>query len=60
MVGAKLSQYTTRKVIGLILVMLLAQPLMESITYQTPPASYYKGLELIYKLGGGSTEIGKK
>lgn len=40
--------------------MLLAQPLLETVTYQTIPNSYSKGLELIHKLGGGSTENGKK
>lgn len=60
MVGTKLSAHTTRKVIILVLIMLLAQPLQDIMTYMTMPDSYSHGLVLIYKLGGGSTTNGIK
>lgn len=50
-VGKLLSEYTTRKVILLVLAMLFSTPLMAVDTYLTEPDSYAYGLSLIQMLG---------
>ena len=46
-VGKMLSEYTTRKVIILVLAMLFSTPTMAVDTYLTEPDSYEYGLSLI-------------
>lgn len=58
-VGTKLSGHTTRKVIILVLIMLLVQPLQDILTYMDMPDSFSHGLVLVYKLGGGTTKNGE-
>lgn len=58
-VGQKLSSITTRKVICVVLIMLISQPLFDSSTYVTNPDSLAFGLSLIYRIGGG-TKIGQQ
>jgi len=49
-VGKKLSDFTTRKVIILVLAMLFSQPLTSVGTYVEDPSSYEYGLSLIKSL----------
>ena len=46
-VGKMLSEYTTRKVIILVLAMLFSTPAMAVDSYLTEPSSYEYGLSLI-------------
>jgi len=46
-VGRLLSEYTTRKVIILVLAMLFSTPLMTVDTYLDEPLSYEYGMSLI-------------
>lgn len=46
-VGKMLSEYTTRKVIILVLAMLFSTPLMSVDTYMDEPDSYSYGLSLV-------------
>lgn len=59
-VGTKLTARISKKVIILLMIMLLCQPLQDQMTYISEPDSFQHGLKLIYQLGGGSTEVGKK
>lgn len=49
-VGKKLSDFTTRKVIILVLAMLFSQPLTSVGTYIDDPSSFEYGLSLIQAL----------
>lgn len=49
-VGKKLSDFTTRKVIILVLAMLFSQPLTSVGTYIDDPSSFEYGLSLIQSL----------
>ena len=53
-VGKMLSEYTTRKVIILVLAMLFSTPVMSVDTYFDEPDSYAYGLSLIKMLGPGT------
>ena len=50
-VGKKLSDFTTRKVVILVLVMLFTSPFFTVTTYLEEPNSYNYGLELVKRLG---------
>ena len=50
-VGKLLSEYTTRKVIILVLAMLFSTPAMAVDSYLESPDSYAYGLSLIRKFG---------
>ena len=47
-VGTKLTATTTRKVIIILMIMLVVQPLQDQMTYITEPDSMTQGLKLIY------------
>ena len=57
-VGKKLSDFTTRKVVILVLVMLFTSPIFSVSTYLEEPNSYNYGLEMI-KIVGPRTDAGK-
>lgn len=50
-VGKKLSEFTTRKVVILVLVMLFTSPVFSVSTYLEEPDSYNYGLDLLHKIG---------
>jgi len=50
-VGKKLSEFTTRKVVILVLVMLFTSPIFSVSTYLEEPNSYNYGLEMIKIVG---------
>lgn len=50
-VGKKLSDFTTRKVVILVLVMLFTSPFFTVTTYLEEPNSYNYGLELLKYIG---------
>ena len=50
-VGKKLSDFTTRKVVILVLVMLFTSPFFTVTTYLEEPNSYNYSLELLKVLG---------
>lgn len=58
-VGKKLSEYTTRRVIILVLAMLFSVPVFTVSTYLEEPNSFQYGLSLIYDLGP-ETEAAKE
>lgn len=58
-VGRKLSDFTTRKVILLVLAMLFSTPFFSVDTWLTEPLSYEYGLYQIHELGGTETISGQ-
>ena len=58
-VGKKLSDFTTRKVVILVLVMLFTSPIYSVSSYLEEPNSYDYGLDLV-KTIGPRTEGGKE
>ena len=50
-VGKKLSEYTTRKVVILVLIMLFSNPVFSVSTYLTEPNSFNYGLDLLHSIG---------
>tara|TARA_B110000285_G_C15097134_1_gene602727 strand:- start:1743 stop:1967 length:225 start_codon:yes stop_codon:yes gene_type:complete len=58
-VGKKLSDFTTRKVVILVLVMLFTSPIFTTATYLEEPNTYNFGLDLLHELGP-RTEAGKE
>ena len=58
-VGKKLSEYTTRRVIILVLAMLFSVPVFTVSTYLEEPNSFSYGLSLMYDLGP-TTEAAKE
>tara|TARA_B110001450_G_scaffold250543_1_gene269377 strand:- start:855 stop:1079 length:225 start_codon:yes stop_codon:yes gene_type:complete len=57
-VGKKLSDFTTRKVVILVLVMLFTSPIFSVRTYLEEPDSYNYGLEMI-RIVGPRSDAGK-
>lgn len=57
-VGTKLTAVTSRKVIILLMIMLICQPLQDQMTYIVEPDSFSHGLKLIYLLGGSAEDVG--
>ena len=57
-VGKKLSDFTTRKVVILVLVMLFTSPIFSVSTYLEEPDSYNYGLEMI-RIVGPRSDAGK-
>lgn len=58
-VGRKLSDFTTRKVILLVLAMLFSTPFFSVDTWLEEPLSYRYGLQQIHELGGSETVAGQ-
>ena len=58
-VGKKLSDFTTRKVVILVLVMLFTSPIFTVATYLEEPNTYNYGLDLLHEIGP-NTEVGKE
>ena len=54
-VGKKLSEFTTRKVVILVLVMLFTSPIFSVSTYLEEPNSYNYGLDMINIIGPRTT-----
>ena len=54
-VGKKLSEFTTRKVVILVLVMLFTSPIFSVSTYLEEPNSYNYGLDMIHIIGPRTT-----
>lgn len=58
-VGRKLTEFTTKKVILLVLTMLFVSPIFSVDQYIESPIYFQYGLRTVAKLGGSSTEAGK-
>jgi hypothetical protein len=58
-VGKKLSEFTTRKVVILVLVMLFTSPIFSVATYLEEPNSYNYGLDMI-RIVGPRSKAGKE
>ena len=57
-VGKKLSDFTTRKVVILVLVMLFTSPIFSVSTYLEEPNTYNYGLEMM-RIVGPRSDAGK-
>ena len=58
-VGKKLSEFTTRKVVILVLVMLFTSPVFTTSNYLEEPNTFNYGLDLLRDLDP-RTEVGKE
>ena len=59
-VGKKLTDYTTRKVIVIVLVMLFTNPIFMVETYVKEPNSHAYALNLLFKLHKQGSKIGQE